>query len=154
MYDHCTIGQLYVNGEYFCFTLEDKVREVSGQPVDKWKVPEETAIPQGRYPVQLQVSPRFGPDTLSILNVPGFAGIRMHAGNTAEDTEGCPLLGYSLTEDGKMIRPGTTRTAVADLKGKLRGAFKVGEKCFISIFNTPVRTPGLTGVLTTNGTRP
>jgi hypothetical protein len=133
-YDNRTIGQLYINEDFFCFTLEDKMREVQGQPVEKWKVKEETAIPQGRYRVQLQVSLRFGPDTISVLSVPGFVGVRVHSGNTDKDTEGCPLLGYKLT-DKDIIQYGTTKPAVADLKLKIKEAINNKEEVWITVVN-------------------
>ena len=116
-----TVGQLYVDGEFFCFTLEDKVREVPNVPVQTWKIKGETAIPYGKYKVILEHSPRFGPETLTILGVPGFVGIRMHSGNTHKDTEGCIILGYRVRDDGVII-PGTTRPAVNDLKKVVRSA--------------------------------
>jgi hypothetical protein len=114
-----TVGQLYIDGDFFCFTLEDVVREIKDQPVEKWKIKNETAIPKGRYKVTLVNSPKFGPDTPSLSNVPGFSYIRIHAGNTDKHTEGCLLLGYKLN-DANIIQPGTTRPAVADLKVKLK----------------------------------
>jgi hypothetical protein len=74
-------------------TLEDAVREIPGQPVSQWKVPRETAIPAGVYPVTLTVSNRFKVVLPLIGNVPGFEGVRIHAGNVIEDTEGCVLVG-------------------------------------------------------------
>lgn len=125
-YDTRTTGQLYVDGDYFCFTLEDKMREVAGQPVATWKVQNETAIPVGKYKVTLENSPRFGIDTLTVNNVPGYSGIRMHPGNTEGDTDGCLILGYKITDQG-LIVPGTTRTAVADLKQKVKEGLASGE---------------------------
>src|SRR5438445_811108 len=107
-YSTHTIGQLYVDGTYFCFVLEDVVREVPGQAVEKWKIQNETAIPQGRYRVTLEDSGRFGPDTLTIQNVPGFQYIRMHPGNTDKDTDGCLILGYKL-DSNNLIAFGSTK---------------------------------------------
>ena len=89
----CTIGEMYINGVFKWYTMEDKVREIVGRPVEKWKVPRETAIPSGEYEVVISMSTRFKKLMPEILNVPGFAGIRIHCGNTAADTEGCILLG-------------------------------------------------------------
>lgn len=119
-----TGGQLYIDDEFFCFTLEDEIREQDGVPVEKWKVKGETAIPRGIYDVVFQNSPRFGPDTLTLLKVPGFTHIRIHAGNTEKDTEGCILVGYRLTDNG-IIVPGTTRSALRDLKRQLKEADKI-----------------------------
>lgn len=79
------IGDLLVNGEFQCHTLEDIPRQV--------KVKGETAIPAGDYPVEITWSPRFNRDLPLVRGVPGFEGIRIHAGNTDKDTEGCILVG-------------------------------------------------------------
>lgn len=84
--DFYTIGELYVNGDYFCDTLEDKVR--NGE-----KIPGETAIPAGTYRVTVSKSPKFGRDLPMLCSVPNFTGIRIHRGNTAKDTAGCILVG-------------------------------------------------------------
>ena len=115
-----TGGQLYINDEFLCFTLEDQVREKDGVPVEKWKVYGETAIPRGTYEVVLQTSPKFGPDTITLLKVEGFEGIRIHAGNSAKDTEGCIIVGYRIGSGGVIV-PGTTRPALRDLKKALKG---------------------------------
>ena len=117
--DDYTTGQLYIDGEYFCFTLEDKVREENGVPVEKWKVKGETAIPQGFYELGVEHSPRFGSGTITIKRVPGFDFIRIHTGNSSKDTEGCILVGYKVSGDHGLIIPGTTRPALNDLKKKL-----------------------------------
>ena len=82
-----TIGRLYVDGVYECYTLEDKVRDAGV------KVPNQTAIPTGTYKVIVDHSVHFGKDLPHILNVMGFDGVRIHSGNTDQDTEGCILLG-------------------------------------------------------------
>jgi hypothetical protein len=118
--ENYTTGQLYLGEDYFCFTLEDCVREKEGVAVEKWKVYGQTAIPRGIYKVVFQNSPKFGPDTLTLLKVPGFTHIRIHSGNTHEDTEGCIIVGYRITRDGVIV-PGTTRPALRDLKKALKG---------------------------------
>lgn len=80
-----TIGKLYIDGEYFCDTLEDL-------PRDK-KIMNETCIPTGTYKVILNESNRFKRIMPLLLNVPNFEGIRIHAGNTAANTSGCILVG-------------------------------------------------------------
>ena len=91
--DESTHGVLFVDGRFECFTLEDVVREVEGQPVTAWKVPRRTAIPAGRYRIDLTMSQRFGRILTILVDVPGFAGVRIHPGNTAVDTAGCILPG-------------------------------------------------------------
>lgn len=92
--DKYTIGDLYVNGKWFCNTLEDVVRET--------KIPNETAIPSGTYKVIVNMSPRFKRLLPRLLNVPGFDGILIHRGNTPSDTSGCILVGENKVK-GKVI---------------------------------------------------
>lgn len=128
-----TVGKLYIDGAFTCYTLEDEVREVAGQPVHEWKIKGNTAIPVGTYRIALQNSPRFGADTMTLLNVPGFEFIRIHAGNTASDTEGCLLLGMRATDVS--LVGGTSRLAVDLIKAKVRAAIERGETVTIDIQN-------------------
>jgi hypothetical protein len=84
--DTHTTGKLYVNGIYECYTLEDAVRNGT-------KVIGKTAIPIGTYKLIIDASTRFKQDMPHILDVPDFTGVRIHAGNTSADTDGCILLG-------------------------------------------------------------
>lgn len=86
-----TIGDLLIGHAVFCHTLEDVVRP-AGAP----KVPEKTAIPAGKYLVHLSRSTRFKRVMPQLLDVPGFAGIRMHGGNTAKDTAGCIIVSSNI----------------------------------------------------------
>lgn len=95
-----TLGFITVNGNFECFTCEDPVREIPGQPVKAWKVQDDTAIPYGRYEVQVTFSPKFGRMLPLLLQVPGFEGIRIHSGNYAKDTSGCILPGQVVLPNG------------------------------------------------------
>lgn len=93
-----TIGRLYVDGNYFCDTLEDTVRDLNKNGKfdnGEKKVRAKTAIPYGTYEIKWTYSPRFKKYTPQLMNVPSFSGIRIHAGNTSADTEGCLLLGQN-----------------------------------------------------------
>lgn len=105
-----TIGDLLIDHRVFCHTLEDVVRKRGAQ-----KVHGETAIPAGRYPVTLSMSNRFKRVTPEILNVPGFAGIRMHGGNTARDTEGCIIVSSNIIT--RSMVQGTMEKPLVELLG-------------------------------------
>lgn len=84
-----TVGRLYVNGEFFCNTLEDVVRDLPKEQ----KVYAQTAIPPGTYKVVYNYSPKFKRKLPRLLDVPYFEGILIHPGNTAADSAGCILVG-------------------------------------------------------------
>lgn len=113
-----TLGSLYMDGVWFGWTLEDVIREQHGRPVATWKVPGATAIPSGCYRVILTPSQRFGTVLPLLIDVPGFAGVRIHAGNTAADTEGCILVGRTRSEK----RIGESQAACAALVSRLQAA--------------------------------
>ena len=103
--DTYTIGKIYIDGEYFCDTLEDKVRDLNKNGVfdgDEKKVYGETAIPYGTYQVILSYSPKFKRILPELLDVPCFTGIRIHRGNTEKDTAGCLLVGENKVR-GKVL---------------------------------------------------
>lgn len=89
--EKCTIGILWNGEEMLCYTLEDVVREV--------KIQNQTAIPAGRYQVRMTYSMRFGKIMPQLMDVPNFAGVRIHGGNTDADTEGCILVGMNKATD-------------------------------------------------------
>lgn len=92
-----TEGKLYIDGVYFCDTLENKdrglVQTMSVQEIHQIKVFGKTAIPFGIYKVLVTMSPKFKKLLPILLRVPGFYGIRIHAGNTVKDSQGCILAG-------------------------------------------------------------
>lgn len=124
-----TPGDVYVDGRFAVYSLEDPVREVEGQPVSAWKIAGDTAIGRGRYRVTLENSPRFGPETITINGVEGFSFIRAHGGLDETATEGCCLLGVAVAADGK-IPPGMSAPGVSILKRIIREALDAGEDVF------------------------
>lgn len=91
-----TIGEILYQGRHICFTLEDKVREVPGKRAAEWKIPGATAIPVGVYDLSITMSNRFKKFLPLLDQVPGYSGVRIHTGNTKEDTEGCILVGMGV----------------------------------------------------------
>ena len=89
-----TIGRLAIDGTYFCDTLEPTWRDI-GPGGKGRKILGRTAIPEGRYPVVITRSPKFGKWLPLLLHVPQFTGVRIHAGNTPADTAGCILPGLN-----------------------------------------------------------
>jgi len=133
----CTLGSLYVDGAFECFTLEDVIREVALQPVALWKIPGETAIPSGTYQVMVTMSDRFQRLLPLLVDVPGFVGVRIHSGNCAADTEGCILVGR---------RRGTatvleSRLAFQALFAKIQAAMARGETVQVKVVNPPLVLP-------------
>lgn len=106
-----TIGKLYIDDKYYCDTLEDTDRGLkqsdSLEQIKAKKVYGKTAIPTGEYYVNLTYSPKFKRILPVIQNVKGYEGIRIHSGNTADDTEGCILVGYN-TVKGMVVKSKAT----------------------------------------------
>lgn len=114
--DNYTIGHLYVNGVWFSNTLEDKDRSLNSnmyvEDIKRIKVPNETAIPTGKYEIDMNtVSNRFGSKTFyknyanngrlpKLKNIKGFEGVLIHCGNTNKDTSGCVLVGLNKIKGG------------------------------------------------------
>lgn len=109
------IGKLYIDGVYFCDTIEDTDRGLDDKMTEaeilKKKVKGQTAIPTGVYPVYITWSPKYNKPMPLIENVKGYSGIRIHSGNTAKDTEGCLLVGKN-KEVGKVLESRKTYNAL------------------------------------------
>ena len=133
-----TIGRLYIRQQvmdeylpgiedkYFCDTLEPTWRDYEH---GAYKVKGRSAIPEGRYAVVISYSPRFKQWLPILLGVPKFEGIRIHAGNTAKDTEGCILVGKN-REVGKVL---DSRKWLYELKQKIVEAKDRGESVWITV---------------------
>lgn len=127
-----TVGRLYIDGELFCNTLEDKVADVNRNGEfdgTERKVPGKTAIPYGTYKIFYGWSPRFGRNLPRLLNVTAFDGILIHPGNTAEDSAGCILVGRN-TEVGRLTQ---SRLYSDELNKRIDIAQRRGEPITIEI---------------------
>jgi hypothetical protein len=117
------IGKLYIDGVYFCDTLEDTDRglddKMSEEEIKELKVYGETAIPSGIYPITLTYSPKYKKNMPLINNVKGYSGIRIHSGNTHKDTEGCLLVGKN-KEVGKVLYSRVTYNALYNILAKTK----------------------------------
>jgi len=126
-----TIGDLLINGGYFCHTLEPTMREIEGEPVEDWKIPGKTAVPVGTYKVVINFSEHFQKNLPEVLAIPGFEGVRIHAGNFPSSTEGCVLVGYKEGKDEVL----ESQKALDDLLIKMNAAIKNKESISITYIN-------------------
>ena len=130
-----TISHLLVNGSRFCETCEDTDRGLTSKtPVEEIKrikalYPGRTAIPSGRYQVIVNMSTRFKKLMPLLVDVPGYAGVRIHPGNTAKDTEGCILPGRNTIKGGVA----DSRIWYNKLFEMINKAIDKKEKVFITI---------------------
>jgi len=128
-----TIGALYIDGKFECWTLEDEHRTV--------KVFGETRIPEGEYEIKLRTvgghhnryKNKFGfhKGMLHLQDVPNFKWILIHIGNTDDDTAGCLLVGQSVSEHSI----GNSTLAYKKMYEKVLEAFLIGEKVYITYFD-------------------
>lgn len=129
-----TIGRMEINGRYFCDTLEDTDRglreSMTEDEIAALKVKGATAIPTGTYRIDMQTrSPRFGRVLPRLVSVKGYSGVLIHCGNTADDTEGCILVGEN-RERGKVLN---SRATLESLLVFLRAAQAEGEEIELTV---------------------
>ena len=138
-----TIGKLYIDGEFFCNTIEDKDRglrsDMNLEEIKKIKIPSVTAIPTGTYKITIDViSPKFskkaayqyiGGKLPRLIGVKGFDGILIHQGTTEKDSAGCLIVGKN-TIVGKVTQSQATFRA---LYAKMKEAKERGEEITITI---------------------
>ena len=139
-----TIGRLYIDGIYYCNTLEDRDRGLKQTDpllyIQQRKIAGETAIPKGTYGVAMNVtSPKYAGVAWywqfcqgkmpRLLSVPGFDGILIHPGTNALDTKGCILVGKN-TKVGQLTESRATFQQIYKL---MKAAADRGEKITIEI---------------------
>lgn len=141
--DTCTLGNLFVNGKYFCDTIEDKDRgldnSMSLEDIKSKKIYGKTAIPKGEYEITLDiVSPKFKDREWAkfcngklprLLNVKGYDGVLIHVGNTSEDTLGCILVG-KISDTNTILNSTVTFKQLYNI---LKESNDKGEKLIIKI---------------------
>ena len=139
-----TIGSLYVDGKYVCDTIEDKDRGLSSDmpsnKINRIKVPGETAIPYGKYKIDMNtVSSKFKSRPWArkyngivprLIGVPCFGGVLIHVGNTEKESLGCPLVGENKVS-GQVIN--STATFYKLMDNYLIPARQRGEEIWITI---------------------
>lgn len=127
------IGQMFVDGKFFCDTLEDKDRGLhSGMTlsqIKKIKIYQKTAIPYGTYNVTVYFWPKHRKNYPLLHDVPGFTGILIHGGANAKDSAGCLLLGENKIKGGLV----NSAPYVRKITTMCEDAIKRGEKVTITI---------------------
>lgn len=125
--DEATLGDIYVDGVFECVSLEDEIA-IGGK-----KDPGNTCIPEGTYELVVMWSPRFKRRLPLLVDVPGFDGIRIHPGNTVDDTSGCLLVGEKIIQH--QGRPFLTHSTAAfdRLYAKLSEADGKGERITLEV---------------------
>ena len=126
-----TVGDLYADGVWQVFTLEDRVRPAGA------KVPGETAIPEGDYQLIITPSPKFKRRLPLLIGVPGFDGIRIHPGNSHKDTEGCILVGEGVNQFSTEPMLTKSVSAFNRLFEMLEEAISAGESITVTVRNAP-----------------
>ena len=136
------IGIWYVSGARLCESLEDTDRGLEQRmptgKINQIKLKGKTAIPKGTYRVILSVSPKFKDRVWGkkyhglvpeILDVKGFSSVRIHPGNRASDTDGCPLIGDN-TAVGRLTN---STKRYYELMDKIKPAWEKGEEIILEI---------------------
>jgi hypothetical protein len=127
-------GNLYVNGKWFCHTIEDAVRAKPGKWTSKLKIYGKTAIPYGRYQVLVTWSGRFKRMLTGVFGVPDFEGIRIHNGTSELSSAGCVIVSYQADAAGRKLFNNVA--AMNDLCKLVEKAQKVG-KVYLTIIDKP-----------------
>jgi hypothetical protein len=125
-----TIGKLFIDDDYICDSIEDKVRPLKDLNNDgdfdepgEGKIYAQTAIPYGRYQIKMVYWERKSRLTPQLLNVPGFTGIYIHSGTTASDTAGCLIFGENRIKGGVTM----SRFHVNQIESMIRKGLKDGD---------------------------
>jgi len=130
---NATLGLLFIDGVFECYTLEDEERHV--------KVKGETRIPEGTYKINFRkttspLTERYQKKYewfdyhLQIQDVPGFQYVYIHVGNSDSNTDGCLLVGSTVDKDSMF--QGRSVPAFKQVYKKIGNAIKNGEPVTIT----------------------
>jgi len=141
-----TIGELYIDGKFECFTLEDENRDLNhdGNFIGEKKVYGDTRIPCGTYKITkrfighikewlCKLWPGIVKYSLWIRNIPDFEDVLIHPGTTDKDTLGCILVGQSYSKPGTKYALSNSRLAYIALHKKVAPALDRGEEVYITL---------------------
>ncbi|CAG4992238.1 hypothetical protein DYBT9275_00921 [Dyadobacter sp. CECT 9275] len=135
--ENSTLSTVTIDGKPHHFILEDKDRglrpDMSADEIKALKVPGKTAIPTGSYQVLITYSNRFKRSLPILKDVPGFSGIRIHAGNQHIHTEGCLLPGRTWWPDGNEFVVGNSRRASEQLQTAITEAISQGQTVWLTV---------------------
>ncbi len=124
-----TEGRLYIDGEFECFTVEDADRGLESGGV---KIQDKTAIPKGVYPITISMSNHFKKMLIEVQKVTGYAGVRIHSGNSSKDTEGCIIVGsINDREDDDWV--GGSKVAYERLHSKVKQALSAKHTVTLAV---------------------
>lgn len=151
-----TVGDLFIEipdgVEHQCVTLEDENREPPTRPILNdpatafsnlcawvllWKIQDKTAIPAGVYEATIDFSQRFQKRMIHILDVPGFTGIRAHAGENVEQTDGCVLTAEDVLQTAHGVETVGSASARDALFAKIDAALTAGHRVWWKVSNAP-----------------
>ena len=145
--ENYTIGDITIDGEFICNSLEDKdygfttTTDPEIIKATKRAHPKQVAIPAGRYEVKCSIycgmsdrhkwyrTTSCDGKIPRLYKVPGYTGILIHCGTTADHSAGCILVGYN-TIKGMLTDSKKAFTHICD---RIMGALNRGEKVWIRI---------------------
>lgn len=132
-----TLSALSVDGIFRYFVPEDVDRglrsDMTAAQIKALKVPGKTAIPTGRYKIEITYSPKFKRMLCILIGVTGFSGIRIHPGNFIVQTDGCLMPGTTWWMQQGDFAVGNSRNACADLQHDIAAAILLGEEIWITV---------------------
>lgn len=126
-YRNVTIGKIYVDGDFVCYSLE---------LIYKGNQRSISCIPTGEYPVTSRTTAKRGRH-LQVLLVPNRDGILIHSGTDATgdgvDTQGCILPNTDIEINNGEYKGINSRIATEKLNRIVFAAIDRGEKVMLNV---------------------